>query len=78
MLDYGIKAAEGGANTALGVNMASNVFLSGALNLFWGLINCLQIIAHFPLINIRMPANCFMMYRVIIKIATFELIDVSE
>lgn len=77
-LEAGIKSAEGGANTALTVNLATNVIFSGALNLFWGLINCLQIIAFFPLINIRMPANCIIMYRVIIKIATFELINVEE
>ena len=66
-----------GIGTAVITNFLSNVFISGTLNYLWGMINCLQIIAHFPLINILMPANCQVLFLVVVKIATFDLIPVD-
>ena len=39
-------------------NFVFNILISGALSYLWGLINSLQIVSHFPLINVLMPANC--------------------
>ena len=44
--------------TTLVANFIANMIISGALNFLWGMVNCLQIIAHYPLINVFMPANC--------------------
>ena len=41
------------------------------------MVNCLQIIAHYPLINVLMPANCQLLFTVVVKIATFDLIPVD-
>ena len=62
--------------------MASNgvvsVFLAGGLSAIWGLINSLQIVAHFPLLNVQMPANATIMYDVIYTVATFDLPVVGQ
>ena len=55
-------------------NFAANLLLSGALNVLWGLLHAMQIVAHFPLINVMMPSNARMLFQVIIKIATFDII----
>ena len=66
-----------GIGTAVISNFLSNVFISGTLNYLWGMINSLQIVAHFPLINILMPANCQVLFRVIVKIVTFDWIPID-
>ena len=38
----------------------------------------MQIIAHFPLINVLMPANCQMLFSIFIKIVTFDLIPIDQ
>ena len=38
-------------------NFVVNLLLSGAMNMLWGLLHSMQIVAHFPLINIMMPGN---------------------
>lgn len=47
-----IDGSEGVTNVMLVGNIAINLVLSGALTLLWGMINCIQIIAHFDLVNI--------------------------
>jgi len=44
----------------------------------WGLINSLQIVAHFPLLNVQMPANATIMYDLIYTVATFDLPIVDQ
>ena len=34
-----------------------NLMSSGSMGPLWGLINCLQIVSHFPLISIVQPTN---------------------
>ena len=63
--------------TTLVANFIANVLISGALNYLWGMVNCLQIIAHYPMINVLMPANCQLLFTVVVKIATFDLIPVD-
>ena len=52
--------------------------MESALNYLWGLVHVMQIIAHFPLINVLMPANCHMLFSVFVKIVTFDLIPIDE
>ena len=61
-------------NGALIGNFILNLLFSFSINLLWGLLHAMQIVAHFPLINIMMPANAVMLFQVIVKIATFDLI----
>ena len=65
-------------NGALLGNFLFNLLLSGAMNLLWGLLHAMQIVAHFPLINIMMPSNASMLFQVIVKIATFDMLPTEE
>ena len=63
--------------TAIISNFIINILISGALSYLWGLINCLQIVSHFPLINVLMPANCQLLFSILIKMATFDVVPVD-
>ena len=58
----------------LASNAVINIFLQGSLNQVWGMINNLQMIIHAPLINIQFPGNAFMLYEVMITVATFDIL----
>ena len=64
-------------NAAVVGNFAMNLLLSGTMTYLWGLLNSLQIVAHFPLINLMMPANAQMVFRMLVQIATFEFIPIG-
>ena len=51
------ESAQDFTNIALVGNFFVNLLLSGAMTFLWGLLNCLQIISHFDLVNIMMPSN---------------------
>ena len=52
--------------------------LSGALTFLWGMINCLQIVAHFDLVNITMPANAKFLFKMLVSIATFDIVPAED
>ena len=52
--------------------------LSGALTFLWGMINCLQIVAHFDLVNITMPANAQILFKMLVAIATFDIVPAED
>ena len=52
-----------------------NLLLSGILSMILGMINSLQIIIHFPLLSIAMPANSEIVYSALIPIVTFDLLE---
>ena len=60
------------SKTAIISNFLINLLISGPLNLLWGMI-----MTHFPLINVLMPANTQMLFSVLVKIATFDVIPVD-
>ena len=62
------------SNAALVGNFVVNLLLSGTMSLIWGLLHSMQIIAHFPLINVMMPTNAHILFKILIKIATLDLI----
>ena len=66
-----------GTKGSLVSNFALNIAVSGALNYLWGMVNCLQIIAHFPMINVLMPANVQMLFIIVVKIATFDILPID-
>ena len=51
--------------------------ISASLNYLWGLVNCLQIVAHLPMINVLMPANVQLLFQLVVKIATFDMLPVD-
>ena len=55
-----------------------NILIAGSLSQVWGMINNLQMIMHAPLINVQFPGNAFMIYEVMIPIATFEIIPTDK
>ena len=58
--------------------LASNVLFNtvgiGVINMFWGLVNSLQLIAYVPLHAIILPANSKVAYELTYSIAAFDLI----
>ena len=54
--------------------------LSSSLSLLWGLINTLQIVAHFPLLVISYPENAQIYSDMLLSMATMDLIpeEVSD
>lgn len=48
--------------------------LSGAMTFLWGMLNCLQIVALFYLVNVNMPSNATQLFKIIVSIATFDII----
>ena len=72
------EAAESFTNVALVTNFSLNLLLSGAMSFLWGMLNCLQILAHFDLVNISMPANAHLLFKVLVQIATFDLLPAED
>lgn len=50
----------------------------GSLSLLWGLIHAMQIVAHFPLLNILIPSNAFILYIALYEMANFDLIPTDD
>ena len=40
-----------------------------------GLVRCLQMVLHLPLVNIVVPGNVTMIFAIIIPIAMFDVLD---
>ena len=51
-----------------------NVVLNGSLTLLWGLINSLQLVTFFPLLNLLFPVNAKIYFTILFEIGTFDLI----
>ena len=60
--------------SAVASNFAINILLAGSLNQVWGMLNNLQLVLHSPLINVQFPANAFLVFDVMISVATFDLL----
>ena len=60
-------------------NAGIQIALSASLALVWGLINSLQLVAHFPLMVVQYPKNAEIYNNMLLTIATMDLIpdDVS-
>ena len=64
----------GFSNAALASNFILNLLMAGSMGFLWGLLHSMQIIAHLPLINVMMPANATVLFSILIKIATIDVI----
>ena len=70
-----MQVASGGV---LAGNAVVNILLAGSLNQIWSMINNLQIAIHSPLINVQFPGNAFMIYEVMITVATFDILPTDD
>ena len=61
-----------------GTSFAVNFLLMGSLSLLWGLIHAMQIVAHFPLLNIKIPQNALILYNVLFEMANFDIIPTED
>ena len=48
--------------------------MSSSLAVLWGLINSLQIVAHFPLLVIQYPENADIVTEMLYQLASMDLI----
>ena len=65
--------------TAFGLSTwVMNIFAVGSITLLWGLVNSLQIVAHFPLLSVILPGSSKGMYLMIYEIVTFDLLPMDE
>lgn len=55
-------------------NVLIQALMSGSLSLLWGLINSLQIVAHYPLLVINYPENAKIYSEMLLALAKFDLI----
>ena len=62
----------------MGSTFVVNVALSGSLSLLWGLINFLQYVTFFPLMNLSFPINAKTYYQVLFSIGTFDMIPTES
>ena len=44
------------------------------MTFLWGMLHCVQIVSHFDLVNISMPANAHHLFKILVQIATFNII----
>lgn len=57
------------ARTTLFGNYIIHIVFSGAMHFLWGLIHCLQIVAHYSMLDINMPSNAHHTFSIIMSIA---------
>ena len=51
-----------------------NIVLASSLSLLWGLINALQLLTHFPFLNIHWPSNANSYYGALYELANLDMI----
>lgn len=67
------------ASTAImGGSFVINIILASSLSLLWGLLNALQLVTHFPMINVKFPENADMYFGIMYDLASFDLIPTDD
>ena len=69
---------KGTSNILMGANLALNIVLSSSLALLWGLLNSLQIVAHFKLLKVVFPSNVEIYFEVLYEISNISIIPRDE
>ena len=72
------ETAKKSSSILMGGSVAVNILLAGSLSLLWGLINVLQFVTNFPLLNVAYPENAKMWYDMMHEIASFSIIPTDE
>ena len=68
------ETAESTSTVVVSTNFITNLLLKASLNMLWSMVNCLQIITHVPLMNLKIPANMSSFLEFFMQIATFDFI----
>ena len=68
------ETAQSVTNGILISNFFINLLLSGSMTLLWGMLNCMQIVAHFYLVNIMFPANVLQLFKILVSTANFDIL----
>lgn len=66
------------ARTTLFGNYIIHIVFSGAMHFLWGLIHCLQIVAHYSMLDINMPSNAHHIFSIIMSIAQFNIVPLEK
>jgi hypothetical protein len=67
-----------GVSTMMYGNMAINIVMSASLQMLWGMVNVMQLIVKFPIMNITFPSNAGIFYALINDVANFDIIPTDE
>ena len=59
-------------------NLAINIVLSASLQMLWGMINVMQLIVKFPIMNITFTSNAATFYSLINDVANFDIIPTDK
>ena len=59
-------------------NFLFNTLMLASLTLIWSMINQMQIILHFPLIDLPYPPNIIIFIGKLMKIANFEVVETND
>ena len=62
----------------LSTNFALNFILSAALNQLLSMIRIIQLLALFPLIDVKIPANAAKFFVFLLQVASFDVLPVSS
>ena len=69
-----VEASQSITTAVLVGDFFGNLLLSGPMTLLWGMLNCMQIVSHFDLVNIMMPSNAQYLFKILVSIATFNIL----
>lgn len=68
-----LKTVETGTKAIVFSSIVLATFFNLSLQLLWGGINALQIIAHLPLNNVNFPSNAFQVFQFLAEVVSFDL-----
>ena len=68
---------KGSSKAIVVLNFALNMVLSGALQEMLASMKKMQIMIHLLLIEVQIPATCQIFFGSLLKLVTYELIDIS-
>ena len=66
------------SSAVIGSSFVLNILLVASLSLLWGLINSLQLVTHFPLINYIFPPNAKTYFGIMFEIGNFDIIPTDQ
>jgi hypothetical protein len=58
--------------------MIVNIAMSASLQMLWAMVNVMQLIVKFPLLNVSFPQNAATFYTFINDISNFDLIPTDK
>ena len=66
------------SSAVMGSSFVLNLLLVASLSLLWGLINSLQLVTHFPLVNFIFPPNAKTYFGIMFEIGNFDIIPTEQ